>query len=416
MSSLQRSASAVDTLNSPVTLPNGVVIGNRLAKSAMSECLGNADSAPTDLLTTLYRRWADSGAGLLITGNVMIDRGALGEAGNVAVEDDRDLAALQAWATAGRARGAQVWAQINHPGRQVPALLTNARPVAPSAVGVSGLGLFRTPRELTNAEIEKIIGQFASSAKVLVSAGFTGVQIHGAHGYLISQFLSPATNLRIDAWGGTPAKRRRFLLEVVRAVRAEIGADASLAVKLNSADFQRGGFGEDESSEVVGALDGEGIDLVEISGGTYESTAFMGTAKASTVAREAYFLEFAERIRAGVTTPLMLTGGFRSANGMADAIASGAIDIVGLARPLALEPDLPQRLLDGVAQQSTVRHRTVGIARVDGFTELLWHSAQLRRMGQGKDPSPNRHPVLTLLDYSAPMLPYTVHRLVRTLS
>jgi 2,4-dienoyl-CoA reductase-like NADH-dependent reductase (Old Yellow Enzyme family) len=413
-----------DSLARPLTLPCGVTLPNRLAKSPMSEGLGDRHNAPTDRLARLYRRWSTSGAGLLVTGNVMVDSTALGEPGNVVVSDDRDVEALRSWAAAATSGGAQAWVQINHPGRQVVRGL-NAQAVAPSAVGaVAGTGgLFATPRALTAPEIPGLIGRFARTARIVVDAGFTGVQIHAAHGYLISQFLSPLVNQRTDDWGGTPEKRRRFLLEIVRAVRSEIGPGVPLGVKLNSADFQRGGMTEDESAEVVLALAGEGIDLLEISGGTYESAAMMGVPagprKASTRAREAYFLDYAERVRAltstasttgttgtgsagpGAALPLMLSGGFRTAAAMSEAITSGAVDLIGLGRPLALEPDLPQRLLDGAATASTVRPRRTGIARIDGASETAWYTVQLWRMADGKDPDPGSHPVLNLARYSA---------------
>ncbi len=407
------------TLAAPLMLPNGSFLPNRIAKAAMSECLGDMKLAPTRRHVDLYRRWSKSGAGLLITGNIMVDRSAIGEVGNVVVDDRRDLEILTEWATAARSQGAQVWAQINHPGRQIP-LTLNAHPVAPSAIAVADTaGMFRKPRELRDDEIEQIITKFATSAAILIEAGFTGIEIHAAHGYLISQFLSPTSNVRTDKWGGNRENRRRFLLEIVRAVRAEIGTDATLAVKLNSADFQRGGYDEDEAAEVVRALSAEGIDALEISGGTYESTAFMGPGepvKASTAAREAYFLDFAELIRAQTKLPLLLTGGFRSASGMAAAIDSGSVDVVGIARPLVIEPELPTRLLTGQATSYDARPRTIGIARLDGATELLWHSTQLWRLADGKDPAPGRHPLVTLTHYFSRQIPYTAYRLTRRLS
>lgn len=401
-------------LAEPFVLPNGVTLPNRIAKAALSEGLGDRRNAPTDRLIRLYRRWSASGAGLLVTGNVMVDRTAIGEPGNVVVEDGRDLDRLREWSAAATAGGAQAWVQINHPGRQVPRTLS-AQPVAPSAVavGVPG-GTFAVPRALEPHEITDIIRRFATTARIVLDAGFTGVQVHAAHGYLISQFLSPQANRRTDEWGGSPENRRRFLLEIVRAVRAEIGAGVPLSVKLNSADFQRGGITEDESAEVVLALAEEGIDLLEISGGTYESAAMMGMPagpkKESTRAREAYFLDYAERVRAATTTaaggrralPLMLTGGFRTAAGMTGALESGAVDVVGLGRPLALEPDLPARLLDGTTTASAaLRPRTVGLRAVDSASELFWHTVQLWRMGDGKDPAPHQHPLRTFTRYVA---------------
>jgi 2,4-dienoyl-CoA reductase-like NADH-dependent reductase (Old Yellow Enzyme family) len=328
----------------------------------------------------------------------MIDRRALGEPRNVVVEDERDAERLSEWAHAARAGGAQVWAQLNHPGRQVPRILSR-QPVAPSEVPMSS-GAFAAPRALAAAEIAEIVQRFASTADIMVRSGFTGIQIHAAHGYLASQFLSPLTNRRTDEWGGDPVRRRRFLLEIIRAVRARIGTGVPLSVKLNSADFQRGGLAEDESLEVAAVLADEGIDLLEISGGTYEAPALMGT-RQSTRDREAYFLDYATRVRARVRVPLMLTGGFRTVAGMTNAVGSDAIDVVGLGRPMALEPDLPLRLLTGIAQASNVRPRRVGIRSLDAASELVWYTTQLWRMGRGNDPDPRQHPVLGLLRYSA---------------
>ncbi|MGY0390536.1 NADH:flavin oxidoreductase/NADH oxidase family protein [Nocardioides sp. WG-D5] len=390
-------------LAQPLELPNGFVIPNRLAKAALSEGLGRRDFTPGSRIKNLYRRWASSGVGLSITGNVMVDRTAIGEPGNVVVEDDRHADDLAEWAQIAKAGGSKVWVQINHPGRQTPRTLT-AHPVAPSAVAVPGTGgLFAEPRALTAAEIEDLIRRFARTARIVTGAGFDGVQIHGAHGYLISQFLSPLSNQRTDAWGGTPEKRRRFVLEVLRAIRAEVGADIPVAIKLNSADFQKGGFGEEESLEVVHALAEEGLDLLEISGGTYTSAAMLGvdpSLKASTRRREAYFLAYAERVRAELPTlPLMLTGGFRTAGGMVDAVESGAVDLVGLGRPLTVQPDFPAELLAGRADESVVNPRRSGIRMLDSLTELTYYSVQMWRMAKGKEPAPDRHAALNVTQY-----------------
>src|SRR5690349_8052774 len=228
---------AVTTLREPFKLPNGTLLPNRLAKAALSECLAGEDFSPGDRIKQLYRRWSTSGAGMTITGNVMIDRRAIGEPGNVVIEDERHLADVVEWADIVRSHGSVALVQINHPGRQVPRTLS-AHPVAPSPIAAPGMGgAFAEPRELTHDEIVDIIARWARTAGIVTRAGFDGVQIHGAHGYLVSQFLSPLANQRTDQWGGSPENRRRFLLELVSAVRAEIG-DAVLAVKLNSADFQ----------------------------------------------------------------------------------------------------------------------------------------------------------------------------------
>ncbi len=380
------------TLTDSFTLPNGSTLPNRIAKSAMSEALGTMDNRATDELVRLYQRWGAGGTGLLITGNVMIDRKALGEPGNVVIEDDRDLATLKAWAAAGKENGAQIWVQLNHPGRQCPKGL-NRETVAPSAVGFrkSMQAYFDTPRELSHEEIEDIIARFARAAAVCREAGFTGVQIHGAHGYLVSQFLSPHTNQRQDQWGGSAENRSRFVLRVLQAMREATAPDFPIGIKLNSADFQRGGFSEEESLDVMAALAEAGIDLIEISGGTYEAPAMTGV-RESTRSREAYFLDFADKVRGRIPqTPLMVTGGFRSAAGMNAALASGSLDLCGIARLLAIEPNVSQRLLQGQNPRQTVRPIKTGIGMVDrmAIMEVTWYTRQLRRIGRGQEPRPS---------------------------
>lgn len=378
-------------LAAPLQLPCGAVLKNRVAKSAMSEQLADRANAPGEALARLYGTWADGGAGLLVTGNVMIDRSALGEPRNVVVDDERDLPALRAWAAAGTRGGTHLWMQLNHPGRQTPRTLART-PVAPSAVPVQLPG-FAAPRALTDAEIETLTRRFATSARVAQAAGFTGVQIHGAHGYLVSQFLSPRTNVRDDRWGGSLENRMRFLRESYRRIRETVGATFPVSVKINSADFQRGGFDAADAEIVVETLAADGVDLIEISGGSYEQPAMMLGAKESTREREAYFLAFAETIRRRITTPLMVTGGFRTRSAMIAALASGALDVVGLARPLAVEPDLPARLLDGRAERSLAAPRRLGMPTLDGVTELSWHTLQLHRMGAGEAPDPGLSPL-----------------------
>lgn len=396
------------TLAAPLTLPCGAVLPNRLAKAAMSEQLGDRANRPTARLETLYGRWGASDCGLVVTGNVMVDRRHVGEPCNVVIEDERDLPALRRWAQAGRRNGMAIWVQINHPGRQA-LRIAGSRPVAPSPIAPKVPGAV-TPRELTGPEIEEIVARFARTAAIVKEAGFDGVQLHGAHGYLISQFLSPRANQRDDEWGGDAERRRRFVLEVVRATRAAVGPEFPVAIKLNSADFQRGGFTEEESAEVVVALAAEGIDLLEVSGGTYEAPAMMGgrngaetPARASTQAREAYFLDYAERIRAQVPgLPLMVTGGFRSAEAMAAALGGDACDVVGIGRPLALHPDAAGELIDGRRARVDAGVKRVGIAKLrqlDSALDLFWHTRQIQRIGRGRDPWDGEHLLQTLVSF-----------------
>jgi 2,4-dienoyl-CoA reductase-like NADH-dependent reductase (Old Yellow Enzyme family) len=371
----------------PLTLP-ATTLANRIAKSATSEALADRETGqPTEALIRVYERWGAGGAGLLITGNVVFELEARTEPGVVVIRDERDLALLKRWASAAQAHGARALMQINHPGRQTAKRIART-PVAPSAVIVAGKGgMFGTPRALTGREIEALVEDFARTAAIAVTAGFAGVQIHAAHGYLVNQFLSPLSNRRTDEWGGDLAGRMRFLLEIVRATRRRIGS-AVLSVKLNSADFQRGGFDETESMQVVAALEAEAIDLLEISGGNYEKSAMMGGERASTQRREAYFLDYARQVRQTTKLPLMLTGGLRSAAMMDGVIAGGDVDVIGLARPMIVEPDLPARLIRGAADAALDAPARLPIRMADDIFQIAWYQRQLRLLGAGRDPDP----------------------------
>ncbi|GAA3960635.1 nitroreductase/quinone reductase family protein [Gordonia caeni] len=391
------------TLATPLTLPSGQVLPNRLMKAALSEGLADDAGGPDDRLPRLYSRWADGGYGLIITGNVMVDGRHLGEPGNVVVEDERHLDGLSRWAKTTQDGGAKVWLQLNHPGRQANPILGSGATVAPSAIGVSIPGV-PAPRELTGDEIGEIVQRFATAANVAETAGFDGVQIHGAHGYLVSQFLSPLSNQRTDEWGGGIENRARFLLEIIRAIRAAVRPGFGLGLKLNSADFQRGGFSEDDSRAVVAMVSAEEVDLVEISGGSYESPAMMGrpVVSSSTRAREAYFLAYAETVRAiAADIPLAVTGGFRTATAMADAVAEGHCDMVGLGRPAIVAPNAGRLLADdgatvlpsqsiGLPIPARVRASVPTIKTLEGALDLQWHTDQLHRMGAGLEPDESR--------------------------
>ena len=304
-------------ITTKLTLPCGVTLENRLVKSAMTERISNKKSEPTKGHERLYQDWADTGAGLLITGNVMIDKKHMESAGNVCFNDDKMLPKLTKWAEAGKKNGNHLWVQISHSGRQANRF-TNAKPLAPSEVQLKKIGLFGKPVAMTEEDILQVITVFAKASKLTKEAGFTGLQIHAAHGYLLSQFLSSRTNKRTDQWGGSIENRSRLLRAIIREVREVVGADFPISVKLNSSDFQRGGFTEEESLEVVKMLDKEKIDLLEISGGTYEKVVFFlmnedgNEIKESTKKREAYFIDFARKVRSISKLPLLITGGFRS--------------------------------------------------------------------------------------------------------
>lgn len=327
---------------------------------------------------------------MLVTGNVMIDRKALGEPQNVVVEDERHLGELSKWAEAGKANGAHIWVQLNHPGKQSPRTLSK-QPVAPSAIPLKGIlsKFFNTPRALEHEEVIDLIQRYGNAARVIKKAGFTGVQIHGAHGYLVSQFLSPNHNQRSDDWGGDAQKRMRFVVEVYKSIRANVGPNFPISIKMNSADFQRGGFTEEESLEVVRTLSSLGMDLIEISGGTYERPVMMdGVKKESTLKREAYFLEFAAKAKAVASCPVVVTGGFRSENAMNEALQSGATDMIGIARPLVAMPDLPNRIQAGNYSTIQAPYFRSGLKFLDknsSMFEIMMYEQQMRKIGEGKE-------------------------------
>lgn len=398
----------MDPLAQSLPLPCGAVLNNRLAKAAMTEGLADGDDCASEGLAKLYGRWSDGGAGLLLTGNVMVDRQYLERPGNVAIDGNGGEDALRALTSAGTRAGNHLWMQINHPGRQCTRM-SSAHPVSPSSEPIRGMmGLVATPRALEPAEIRDIIERFARVARTAKRTGFTGVQIHSAHGYLSSQFLSPRANRRTDEWGGSLENRARFLLETYRAVRDAVGSDFPVAVKLNSADFQKGGFSKEESARVAGWLSELGLDLLEISGGTYEQMALLGRAEedpteraASTRRREAYFLEYARDIRESAKdVPLMVTGGFRTPGLMREVVRSGEVDVVGLGRPFCVMPNLVKAVLNEEIDElpayekqlrlgpgffgSSSSNRTV--RTLNGQAEVAWFYQQIIALSEGRQP------------------------------
>ena len=391
-----------------LTLPCGAVLPNRLSKAAMTEGLATAKGIPTAELARLYGLWSDGGAGMLLSGNIIIDKDHLERPGNVVIDrppSPQMHDALVGWATAATRNGNQFWAQISHAGRQTQKLV-NKNPKAPSAVklGLPG-GQFGEPVALMIDEIHDIVQRFGVCALAVKEAGFTGVQIHAAHGYLLSQFLSPRSNQRIDAYGGDLANRARALLEVVASVRAAVGPDFPVAVKLNSADFQKGGFAFEESLQVAQWLQEASIDLIEISGGTYEQPKLLGLAGMeeeekqnvvqSTMMREAYFVDFAIAMREKVSVPLMVTGGFRLRAAMEQALESGATDLIGLGRPMCVMTDAPNQLMAGLEELPRYENYlslfpawlawmgNVKILKaVAGFAVQYWFYAQIDSIGR----------------------------------
>ena len=387
------------TLFTPLELPNGSVISNRLAKASMEENMADADQAPSESLIRLYQSWADGHVGLILTGNVMIDGRAMTGPGGVVLEDDLQLEKFKHWAQVARSGGAQVWMQINHPGRQMPAAL-GQQTLAPSSVQMDLGGFsknFAVPREMTEDDIAEVKRRFVKTARLAEQSNFSGVEIHAAHGYLLSQFLSPISNKRQDQWGGSIENRARLLIEIVTAIRAVVSPSFAVAVKLNSADFQRGGFSAEDAAKVVGMLNGLGLDLIELSGGSYEAPAMQGEARdGRTLAREAYFLEFAKDIAKIAQVPLMVTGGIRRRE-VAQQVVDSGIAMVGIATALAIEPKLPQLWLSGADVAPVLRPVNFKNKVVGAMAVMAMVKAQLNRLSRGRRTTPDISPIWTLL-------------------
>ena len=399
------------SLFDPLTLPNGTTIPNRICKAAMEENLAvQPGQYPGEKLFNLYRQWADGGVGLILSGNVMVDPSALTGPGGVVLEKGTDLALFRQWAELGKAGGGQFWLQISHPGRQLYKSLGETA-VSPSGVELN-LGkfssLFAPVRSLSVEEIETIITRFADTAEAAQEAGFDGVQIHGAHGYLVSQFLSPLTNKRDDQWGGNLENRARFLMEIVTAVRARVKPGFGVGLKLNSADFQRGGFAFEDARQVVEWLDGKGVDFVELSGGSYESPAMQGNPQedaeeeaTSTEKREAYFVDFARDIAKVASMPIMVTGGITQLKVAQEALAQDAqgfgVEILGIARAFAADPALPKHWNDNTNADVALPEISWSNDTLKALATMALTKAQLERMAKGNPPGDGGWPFLALV-------------------
>lgn len=387
------------SLFTSLTLPNGTTIPNRIAKAAMEENMADADHLPSAELVRLYRAWGQGGAGLIITGNVMVDARAMTGPAGVVLEDDRHLDRFRAWADAARANGAQAWMQINHPGRQMPASLAQET-IAPSAIALD-LGaqskVFPKPRAMTAADIADVQRRFVTTAQLAERAGFTGVEIHAAHGYLLSQFLSPLANHRTDQWGGSLENRARLLVDIARDIRAAVSPAFAVSVKLNSADFQRGGFSPEDARRVVAMLAPLGVDLVELSGGSYEAPAMMGSSRDErTLAREAYFLEFAREIAEVATMPLMVTGGIRR-RAVAEEVIGSGVAMAGIATAIAIRPDLPDRWRQGHDDAPALKPITWKNKPLASSAHMSAVRYQLVRLSRGRRTAPNVSPLWALV-------------------
>ncbi|WP_458525119.1 oxidoreductase [Onishia taeanensis] len=378
------SISDADILFTPLTLPCGRVLKNRIAKAAMSDSLGDGTGHPTAAQCRLYERWAQGGVALSVIGEVQGRPDVAEKPGNLVLNAQSDMEGFRQLARS----GSELWLQLGHAGAL--AYPPTSKPRGPSALDLPGLNC----EALSLAEIRALPEEFARTARLGRDAGFGGVQVHAAHGFLLSQFLSPLFNQREDAYGGSIDNRSRLLIEVLRAVRDAVGPAFPIAVKLNTTDQLEGGLSAADALTVIKALDREAIDLLDLSGGTY----FPGARSASDGAASGpYFLDFARRAREHTRLPLMLTGGFKSLAQARDAVAEGTVDIVGLARALILAPDLPRQWRHGhCAELAFPRFET---APEGGVT--AWYTMRLTRLGEDRDATSPGTLEEALADYEA---------------
>lgn len=381
-------------LFTPITLPNGTTIKNRFFKSAMSEGMGTRDFQPKKNIATLYKRWAEGGTGLIITGNIMVDPKGTAEPGNIVFDKNSNMEILKNWAKQGQQHGAKVMVQLNHPGKQAPKTVSK-QTVAPSAVPLgNGLNkLFSTPRALATNEVEELIQKFVTSAKVAKEAGFSGVQIHAAHGYLISQFLSPHDNRRTDKYGGSLENRMRFLKEIYLGMREELGKDFNIGIKINSTDFKEDGLTEEDSLKTIIELADLGLDFVEISGGTYERPAMMGATSKST--NQVFFAEYSKKLKQKIEIPVVVTGGIRSINAMNTLLNNNTTDFIGIARPLTIDPNIPNKIKQGTYTIVETTRVSTGVKKLDkifgSLLGIVYYQVLMQNISKGKEPKATKN-------------------------
>ena len=381
------------------TLPSGLVLKNRIAKAAMEENLAQEDQTPSQALKNVYSAWAKGGTGLIITGNVMVDHLAMTGPGGLVLEQSTDITAFAELARLSKQNNCKVVMQINHPGRQVFKKM-GGKALSASSIALN-MGkhshLFGVPKAMTQTDIDDVITRFTQTALQAEKAGFNGVQIHAAHGYLLAQFLSPLTNKRDDKWGGSLQNRVRLLLEITRSIKAVCSPTFSVSVKLNSADFQRGGFEPSDAQVVVDLLNELNVDFVELSGGSYEAPAMQGkTSDERTLAREAYFLEFAKVISQRSSIPIMTTGGI-SRLSIANNVIESGVALVGIATALAYQPNLVNKWQNEPPQLAVLPSVTWQDKTLAGLATMALVKRQIRRIGKGKPVKINASPIFTLI-------------------
>ncbi|KAI8955370.1 NADH:flavin oxidoreductase/NADH oxidase [Xylaria longipes] len=374
---------------------SGRTAPNRILKGAMTERLSSWDpkdlpkrGIPSKELINVYRRWGEGRIGLILTGNVMLYYDQLEAPGNPIIPKDAPLSderfeRFRELAEQAKAHGSLIVAQVSHPGRQVDESV-QPHPISASDVQLEGTvfgSTFGKPRAMDKNDIKDVVDSFAYAAEYLHKAGYDGIQLHGAHGYLIAQFLSQTTNKRTDEYGGSLLNRARLASEIVDEIRKRVNDESFIiGIKLNSVEFQQGGFTPEECRDLCIELEKHRVDFVELSGGTYQEVGFK-YARESTRKREAFFIEFAEMIVPQLKhTKVYVTGGLRTAAAMVE--AAKTVHGIGLARPVAQEFDFAKKLLEGKVKGAI----DYGIDEQDFGLSNVAAGTQIRLVGKDKEP------------------------------
>ncbi|MGI9578467.1 MAG: oxidoreductase [Microthrixaceae bacterium] len=368
----EEGGAALDLLGMPLELRSGVRLENRLVKAAMSDSLGDGVGQPTSAQIQLYRRWCQGGAALSMIGEVQTDPRYPERPGNLVFGGGQDESLLRRLADVTKGVSAHLWPQLGHAGAL--SYLPVSAPMGPSALDFNGLRCAEMPID----EVEAIPARFGAAAVAARRAGFSGVEIHAAHGFLLSQFLSPLFNHRQDRYGGSIEARARMLIDVVTRVRRDVGPGFAIGVKINATDELEGGLTQPDALVVVEMLDRCGVDVIDISGGTY----FPGAPSSSERAAEGpYYADFAVRARQVTTAALMITGGVKTRSHAVDLRENG-VDLVGLARTMVLNPNLAN---DWLGNGGAPTFPVFASAPPGGVT--AWYTMRLTAIADGQDSS-----------------------------
>ena len=323
-----------------------MTLNNRFVRSATWEGMCKNDGRPTPKLASCYRDLAAGGVGLIITGYTFVRPEGKQLPGKMGIHTDDFAAEMRNLTEAVHSEGGKICIQLVHAGGQTTAKTAGRRPLAPSAIKVEQFP--EEPQEMSKQDVDEIVAAFGNSARRAKDYGFDAVQLHAAHGYLINQFLSPLTNQRTDSYGGPVENRCRFLLDVYRRVRFQVGPDFPVFVKLNGSDNLEGGLDISDAVQAAQLLDIEKIDAIEVSGGTSASGERVPVrTKIDKPTREAYNLAFAKEIKKAVKCPVMAVGGFRSLEVINKAVIEHGTDYISMARPFIREPRLIKRWREG---------------------------------------------------------------------